>query len=412
MTVYVLALFAVLVVLLVCSAFCSSAETAFFSLNPLQIRRIGQTKPAAGTHIHAILSNPTRLLSSILIGNTIVNVAASSVGYRIAEYYFQSHGESIAIPAMTILIIIFGEIGPKRIGMFLACNLAAHYYRAVEILTVAVTPLRIVLDRITRQFEHYFRPHGRTLSAEEFETVVDISAEEGILNGDELAMIKSIIRLDDLRASDVMTPRVDLVGIDLSSDPATWVDIARKSQVNYLLLYRNQLDEVEGFVDVRKFLLDPQHRLEVAKMPPYFVPETVDLGRLLPQLQAERRRIAVVVDEYGGIAGVMTRGDILEEISGEIYNELSKPRALFQAAGPNRWLVDAEISLADLNRKLGLNLESEDVDRLAGWIAAQIGHLPERDDVVEAQGCRATVMQMLKRRVTLVMIEKLEEEPA
>lgn len=409
---YVLALFVLLVLLLIGSAFCSSAETAFFSLNPLQIRRIGQKKPEAGTRIHAIVSNPTRLLSSILIGNTIVNVAASAVGYRLADHFFQSHGEQIAIPTMTIIIIIFGEIGPKRIGLFLSCNLATLYYRAVEMLAVITTPLRIVLDKITHQLEHYFRPHGRTLSAEEFETVVDISGEEGILNGDELAMIKSIIRLDDLHASDVMTPRVDLLGIDLSSDPATWADIARKSQVNYLLLYRDQIDDVEGFLDIRRFLLDPQHRIEAAKMPPYFVPETVTLGRLLPQLQAERRRIAVVADEYGGIAGVVTRGDILEEISGEIYNELSKPRALFQAAGPNRWLVDAEISLADINRKLGLNLEAEGVDRLAGWIASQIGHLPERDDVVKAQGCQATVMQMLKRRVTLVMMEKLEEEPA
>ena len=409
---YVLALFVLLVLLLIGSAFCSSAETAFFSLNPLQIRRIGQKKPEAGTRIHAIVSNPTRLLSSILIGNTIVNVAASAVGYRLAEHFFQSHGEQIAIPTMTIIIIIFGEIGPKRIGLFLSCNLATLYYRAVETLAVITTPLRIVLDKITHQLEHYFRPHGRTLSAEEFETVVDISGEEGILNGDELAMIKSIIRLDDLHASDVMTPRVDLLGIDLSSDPATWADIARKSQVNYLLLYRAQIDDAEGFLDVRRFLLDPEHRIEAAKMPPYFVPETVTLGRLLPQLQAERRRIAVVADEYGGIAGVVTRGDILEEISGEIYNELSKPRALFQAAGPNRWLVDAEISLADINRKLGLNLEAEGVDRLAGWIASQIGHLPERDDVVKAQGCQATVMQMLKRRVTLVMMEKLEEEPA
>ena len=209
-----------------------------------------------------------------------------------------------------------------------------------------------------------------------------------------------------------MTPRVDLVGIDLGSDPASWVETARKSQVNYLLLYRDQTEDVEGFVDVRKFLLDPQHRLDAARMPPYFVPETVTLGRLLSQLQAERRRIAVVVDEDGGLAGVVTRGDILEDISGEIYNELSKPRALFQPAGPNRWLVDAEISLADLTRKLGLNLEAEGVDRLAGWIVAQICHMPERDDVIEAQGCRATVMQMLKRRVTLVMVEKKQEEAA
>ena len=140
---YVLALFVLLVLLLIGSAFCSSAETAFFSLNPLQVRRIGQKRPSAGTRIHAILSNPTRLLSSILIGNTIVNVAASAVGYRLAEHFFLSRGEQIAIPTMTILIIIFGEIGPKRVGLFLPCQLATLYHPAVEALQTIATPLRV-----------------------------------------------------------------------------------------------------------------------------------------------------------------------------------------------------------------------------------------------------------------------------
>ena len=274
---------------------------------------------------------------------------------------------------------------------------------------VVSAPVRVVLERLTRALEPLFRPHGRTLSEEEFQTVLDISGEEGILNADELAMIKSVIMLDDLQASDVMTPRVDLIGLDLEEDPATFAERARASRRNFLLLYRGQMDSVEGFLDVRRFLLDPEHRVEAARLPGYFVPESTSLNRLLTQFQAEQRRIAVVVDEYGGVAGVITRGDILEEITGEIYQELNKPRPLFQAAGPQRWLVDANFSLEELNRKLGLHLEAEGVDRLAGWIAHQEGHVPEKDDVVTGQGVRVTVLQTLRLRVTIAQIEKLPE---
>jgi CBS domain containing-hemolysin-like protein len=170
------------------------------------------------------------------------------------------------------------------------------------------------------------------------------------------------------------------------------------------------VDEVEGFLDVRKFLLDPLHRVDQARLPPYHVPENVPLNQLLAQFQREKRRIAVVVDEYGGTAGVVTRGDILEEITGEIYQELNRPRALFQPAGPGRWLVDAQISLGEINRRLHVELEAEGADRLAGWITAQIGHLPEKDDVVTGQGVRVTVLQTLKLRVTLAQVEKLATE--
>jgi magnesium and cobalt transporter len=153
--------------------------------------------------------------------------------------------------------------------------------------------------------------------------------------------------------------------------------------------------------------LDPEHRIESSTRRPLFVPDSVPLNRLLTQFQKEHRTIAIAVDEYGGTAGVITRGDILEEITGEIYQELNKPRPLFQIAGPNRWLVDANFSLEELNRKLDLDLDSEGGDRLAGWIAEHAGHLPQKDDTVEAQSVRVTVLQTIRLRVTLAMIEKL-----
>ncbi len=398
------------VLLLCASAFFSSSETIFFSLNPLQVRRMTQANAVTGKRIHDLLANPTRLLSTILIGNTIVNVAIAAVGYELVRRMVPPGlGALVAIPLVTILLVIFGEAGPKRLGLKLAERLAPAYGILLNALAVAFTPLRRLLEKLTQTFESMFRPRGRGLSEDEFKTVLEIGNEEGILNADELAMIKSIIQLEDMKASDVMTPRVDIIGLDLDDDPSGFPARAQSARRNFLVLYRGQLENIEGFLNVRRYLLDPERRIEQAREEPYFVPETTPLNRLLLQFQNEHRRIAAVVDEYGGMAGVVTRGDILEEITGEIYQELNKPRPLFQPAGPNRWLMDANFSLEELNRKLGLHLEAEGADRLAGWIAHHLGHLPEKDDLVEAQGVRATVLQTQRLRVTLAQLEKLPE---
>lgn len=403
----------ILILLLMASGLFSSAETIFFSLSPLQLRRISSTHPAIGARLHQMVNQPARLLSTILIGNTIINVATAAVGYAIADNLFKGRGELIAIPAVTILLILFGEVAPKRIGLYYAEKISLVYVPLFSSIAILLKPLRMLLERITRVFEPLIRPHGKSISSEEFETVLEIGGEAGALNADELAMLKAIVSLEDLTAADVMTPRVDIVGIDLGDEEfglPQQLDMARRSRRNFLVVYEDNLDQITGFLDVRKFLLDPDHQFKRAVLKPYFVPVSAPLNRLLPDFQNNQRRIAVVVDEYGGTAGVITRGDILEEITGEIYQELNKPRPLFQPAGPDRWLVDANFSLEELNRKLDLELDAEGGDRLAGWIAEHVGHLPQKDDTVEAQGCRVTVLQTVRLRVTLAMIEKLPPE--
>lgn len=399
----------VFLILLVASSFFSSSETVFFSLNPLHIRRLTQRSPAAGKRVHDMLGNPTRLLSTILIGNTIVNVVIAAVGYHTVKGFVPRFAEIIAIPTVTALLIIFGEAGPKRLGLRMAETLAPLYAPILNTLTFFFTPLRLLLEWLTKSFESVFRKRSRGMSEDEFKTVLEIGNEEGILNADELAMIKSIIQLEDMNASDVMTPRVDIVGLDLDEETSTFVGIAQNARRKFLPLYRGELENVEGFLNVRRFLLDPDHRLEQAREEAFFVPETTPLNRLLVQFQNERQRSAVVVDEYGGIAGIVTRGDILEEITGEVYQELNRPRPLFQPAGPRRWLMDANFSLEELDRKLGLQLEAEGADRLAGWIAHHLGRLPEKEDVVEAQGIRVTVLQTQRLRVTLAQLEILPD---
>ena len=395
------------VLLLCCSAFFSSAETAYFSLDPIAVKRIEKEHPKGGGAVRDLLSQPTKLLSTVLIGNTLVNIVLTNAGYALAKRLVPDvYDEAVSVTGVTVLLLLFGEIGPKNFGLQYTSGMVRLYARPLRGLEAALFPLRWVLEQVSKRAARWMRPAGKNLSGEEFETVLDISREAGVLNTEELAMIKSIMDLEDLRASDVMTPRVDFVGIDLDDEKEEPLEIARKARLNFLILYHGHYDEIAGILDVRQYLLNPERGLQAAMRPATSVPKSIPLIRLLTRFQKERIRIAVVVDEYGGAAGVVTRGDILEEVTGDIYNELSKPRPIFQSAGPHAWLVDANISLEELNRKLRLDLESETSDRLAGWIAEHLGSVPKQDDTVEAQGVRVRVMQTIRLRVTLAHIEK------
>ncbi len=398
---------AALVALLAGSAFCSSAETLFFSLDAIRLRRVARSYPRIDAALRELTSRPTRLLSTVLILNTLVNIAAAAVFYRIMRRVRPDAAETASILVMTGLLLVFGEFGPKRLALRFGPVLAPAYVRAMRGATALAAPLRRLLERITAAFEPVLRPRGGGLSGEEFRSVVEIGGETGIIDAEELSLIKAIISLESMVAADAMTPRVDLKGIDLADDPASQVRVARASRRHFLPLYRDSLDNVEGFLDVRRYLLDPAHSIAAATIPPFFVPENIRLNRLLAQFQAEGRRVALVVDEFGGTSGMITRGDIIERITGEIYQEMSRPRPIFQEAGPNRWLVDASFSLGDLNRKLGLELSAEGADRLAGWLAAHAGHIPRPNEIVEAQGVRVTVRKVERHRATLAHIERL-----
>jgi putative hemolysin len=397
-----------IVLLLGLSAFFSGSETVLFSLDPLQIRRMKARKIARVESIERLLADTPSLLATLLIGNVIVNVALASVGYSLSKRLLPHYGEGLSIAAVTILLLIFGEIGPKRIGLAHAEFLAPRLARPLIFCRSISLPLRYLLEALTDALHGLFQPHGRHLSDEEYETVLDIGGEEGLLDEEEWGMVKAITRLQDLTAADVMTPRVDLQGIDLDGlpDRAALIETARQAERKMLIAYRGRIDNIVGMLDVRKFLLDPHHAIGPAISKPLFVPEISRLDKVWTQLQQQRQRNAVAVDEYGGLAGLITRGDVLEEITGEIYSDLNKDKPVFEEAGPGAWIVDPHLSLEDLNRKLGLALEADDSDRLSGWMAEQLGHVPRTDDSISAQGCRVVVLQTRKQRMTRALIVK------
>ncbi|MFC1462164.1 CNNM domain-containing protein [Verrucomicrobiota bacterium] len=400
-----------LVFLFLCSAFFSSAETALFSLTPLQVHKIRSTHPRAADRVKRMLDLPTQLLSTILIGNTLVNVAAASLGFAIARGLLLTHPEAAAIPAMTILLLVFGEVAPKRFAMSKPEKLATAYSSVLPSLIQVFAPLRSVLQCVASLFEKDLHAANKSLTEDEFLTVVEVGESEGVLDEEERTMVDGIIRLEETQASDIMTPRVDLVGIDLDDTPEEQHEVAAGAQFRYLPVYRDSIDDPKGLLDVPRYLLAEERNIEAAMLPPFFVPETAPLDVLLSTFQKENRRAAFVSDEFGGTAGLITRGDILEEIIDDVANEYGEESTPLQKVGEGRWLVDGTTSLEDINYELDLDLETEGADRISGWVMAQAEHIPKAGEQCEAQGCRATVQRVKRTRITLVLLEILGKQP-
>ncbi len=404
----------ILLGLFISSAFFSSAETAFFSLNSLMVNRIKQAHPARAAMVELLLAKPTQLLSTILVGNTLVNVAASALGYSILRNMDVPRAEAVTIPVMTVALLIACEVIPKRIAMRHAATIAALYAIPLYSLMYILTPARVVLNRITKLFEHQLPAPRKSLNEEEFLTAVELGEETGVLNEEERTMVDGIIRLEETQASDVMTPRVDCIGIDLDDPPEEQMQVTKGCRFHFLPLYRETMDQIEGFLDVPRFQLNGGTDFSTSVIKPYYVPENAPLDALLTTFQRENRRIAIVADEFGGTAGLITRGDILEEIADDIENEFGEIPAVIQQTAPNVWLIAGSTSIEDINYELDLELEAEGADRIAGWITAQLEHIPKAGETATAQGVRVTVERVRHQRIMMVQLEKVravEEEP-
>jgi len=401
-----------LAVLFVLSAFFSSTETTMFSLNRLQLHRIRRQKPALGAKLDRLMSKPTRLLSTILVGNTLVNVFSAALGFTLAEDLFPGRGEAISIPAMTLLIMLFGEVAPKRFAIARAEKLVPFYVPVIGVFIFILTPLRLLLDGCSRLMRRSLVRERQGLSEDEFLSVVEAGEEDGVLDEEERAMVDGIIRLEEMRACDVMTPRVDVVGLDLDEPEESLAKTVERERFRYMPVYRGSLDQPTGFLDVLKYVLSPSRKMAEFIIDPYFVPETAPLDSLLSTFQKEGRRVAFVLDEYGGTAGLISRGDMLDQIAEHVGDEFSKEEPEIQNIGPNKWLVDGAASLDEVNYELDISLWAEGADRMAGWTVAQMERIPKTGDSVEAQGIRATVRRMRHQRVMLVLIEKLGPAPS
>ena len=389
----------VLALLFLLSAFFSSAETVLLSLTGAQRARIKARNAAADRRIANCLSDKALLFSTLLVGNTFVNFAIAALGYRILSEHLPSGGW-LAVPVMTVLLLFLGEITPKRLALLLTEEIAPAYASLLLFWRAVLTPFNVILRFTSRAFAPALARERRALSDDELISVLDSAAEHGDVSQRDADMIEGVLRLSELSANDEMTPRVDIEGYDIDLPEETRRNALARAQHRYLPVFRRTPDAIEGVIDRETGEIEDA----------VFVPETVKLDDLLVTFARSRKPLAVVLDEYGGTAGIISPDDILELIVGPAAfgNPGSEPQIVRKA--PNVWEIDARASLDEINRTLDVELDAEDADRLSGWVQFHAERLPHVGQEIEADGCRATVLKRRHRRVTLVRLEVLSRE--
>jgi len=384
------------------SAFFSGAETVLFSLTGAQRERIRARSPAADALIARCLSDKAALFSTLLVGNTLVNFAISTIGFHV----FRAHipcGGWLAVPAMTVLLLLFGEITPKRLALRYAESLAPPCARLLGFWRLALRPFNRVFSFTSKAFAPALERERRALSDEELMSVLESAAENDDSLSDDVEMIEGVLRLSEIHANDEMTPRVDIEGFDLDLPEEARAASLANARHRFLPVFRRTPDAIEGVLDAET------GRREDA----LFVPENMTLDDLFVVFSKSGKRLAVVLDEYGGTAGVIAFNDVLELIMGpKVFGDAAGAEPAIAKKGDNVWEIDARASLDEVNHELDLELEAEDADRLSGWITFHAGRIPHVGQEVEADGCRATVLKRRGRRVTLARLEVLRRPSA
>jgi CBS domain containing-hemolysin-like protein len=383
-----------------------------FSLSPIQIQQLRERNLAAGQRIEQLMQTPAMVLSTLLVCDTLVNFAIATIGYLVIAAITPEYGKVITIPLITIMLLLFGEVTPKRLALQYAEVFAPAFSRLLLFWMWLLTPFNILLTAGSAVFKQTLKCERRALTNEELLSVVEVSEEQGVLDTEEAEMVDGIMRLSELKASDEMIPRVDMIGLDLDTPVEKQLQIASTAHVRYLPAYMRTPDAIEGFVNTARFLLDPDHDVRKALVPAQFVPENMPLDDLLILLQRTGTHIACVLDEYGGTAGLITRSDILELVADPVMGPTENQRSMIQPLHHDVWLIDGTTSLEELNRTLDITLEADDADRMAGWVTFHAEHFPQAGERVEAQGVRVTVRHIRRHRIETVYLEVLQRAEA
>lgn len=392
---------ALLTILFALSFFFSGSETVIFSLSSVQRQRIRERSLRADALIGDCLADSALLLSTLLVGNTLVNFGIATIGYRVLASFFPAGGW-FAVPIMTIALLAFGEITPKQIALRYTEELAIPCARGLLFWRKVLTPFNVVLKASSHVFAKGLERERRALSDEELLSVLEASVESGEFMTEDVRMIEGVLRLSELCANDEMTPRVDMEVYDLDLPESARLAALGTGHHRCLPAIRRTPDAIEGV-----------YSRETGKVEDaLFVPETMKLDDLLVVFRRSGRHLAIVTDEYGGTAGLISQDDILELIFGPRVFSRPDAEPLIVKKGPSTWEVDARANLDEINRELGTELEAEDADRLSGWVQLKAERIPHLGQEIVADGCRATILKRRRHRVTLVRLEVLSHPDA
>ncbi|SDY80492.1 putative hemolysin [Proteiniborus ethanoligenes] len=404
--------FIFLILLLFFSAFFSASETALMTLSKIRIKKMLEDNIKGAETIDKLVKNPSKLLSAILIGNNVVNIGASALATSLAIDYYGSTGVGISTGIMTLLVLIFGEITPKSLAAQNSEKVSLRVAKFIHIVTIILNPIILFLTRITNLLIRLMG--GKTdrkqpfITEEELRTIVNVSHEEGVLEVEEKDMIYNVFEFGDSKAKDVMTPRTDMVAIEINSSYEEIIHIFKQEQFSRIPIYESTTDNIVGILHVKDllFLENSKAEFDLKKYmrEPYFTYEFKLITELFDEMRTNRIHMVIVLDEYGGTEGLITIEDLIEEIVGDIEDEYDKEVKEIEVIKEDEYLVYGNIKIEDINDMIGTNIESEDFDSIGGFVMGLLGKVPESGETIEHDNIKFIIEYVEKNRIERLRI--------
>ena len=404
----------VLAVLIYLSSFFSSSETALTTVNKIKIRKLAEENNKKAMIVVKLIENPSKMLSVILIGNNIVNILASSLATVLATKYFHSYGAGISTGVMTILVLIFGEVTPKSQATVKAEKIALRNANVIYILSYVLAPISFVINKIASVLLKLLGVNTNEptslITENEFRAIVDVSHEEGVIESEERKMITNIVDFGDSVAKDIMVPQIDMCYVDANCTYEELIETFNKDKFSRLPVYRDSKDDILGIINLKDvFFYDKDtenFNIEELIRKPLYTFEFKKVSDLFIEMKKDSISFAIVLNEYGSTAGMITMEDIIEEIVGEIRDEYDfDEEDLITAISDKKFIVDGSAKLEDINEVTGLNLESDDYDSIAGHLLFLLSHIPLEGEKITHEGATYTVKKLDKNRIEKVLIE-------
>jgi CBS domain containing-hemolysin-like protein len=395
-------------VLLFLSGFFSSAETALFSISRTKARHLAKNNNKAFILIRQMKDDPHRLLSTVLIGNNVVNVGAAALATSLAIHYFTNYAVGVATGVMTFLILVFGEVLPKSIATRNNVLIARMTIYPIYWFSVICYPILIFLNFIPKLTGKIKKTP--TVTEEELMTFVEVVEEEGEIKEEEKELIHNIFEFDDTNASEIMTPRGDMFVIDADDKPNFEKII--ESGFTRIPVIEGDVDHIIGILNIKDLFLhiitsDNDIDVRTTMTAPYFVPENKKLDKLLHQFKKRKHHLAIVVDEHGGVSGLITLEDALEELVGEISDETDKEEPHIVKHKVKDWIVLGKSDIDEINDIIGMEIpESKDYDTFSGYVLNTIGRIPVEKEQITLGNFIVTVEEMDGNRIKKYSIKK------
>lgn len=410
----------ILFVLLALSAYFSSSETALSSIGRVKARSLEEEGRKHAKVLNKVLDDYDKMLSTILIGNNIVNISASALATTFTMRIFGNVYVSVATGILTLLVLIFGEIVPKTAARKNADKLALFIAPSIKGLMVILMPLVFVVDKLSTGILIILRQNndtGETITETELRTYVDVSREDGVIENDEHTMINNVFDFSDSVAKDIMIPRIDLTSVELSTTYEELMKVFQDSMYTRLPVYEGDVEDIKGFINIKDlfFLTDEakeKFQIKDYLREGYYTYEFKKTNDLMIEMRKENASISFVINEYGETVGMITLEDLLEEIVGEIRDEYDADEEDFIKAENGGFLILGSVKLEDVNDAIGSKFESEDYDSIGGLVLDQLDRMPHDHEKVELEdGTTLKVCGIKQNRIVKVFV-KLPNPPA